>query len=93
MTGAGRLHATVHGDVQGVGFRWFVQRRAAQLGLAGWVANRPDGTVEVVAEGPRDSLDQLLEALRRGPSGAAVPDVNAEFETPRGDLDGFQIRG
>jgi acylphosphatase len=93
MTASSRLHTTVRGDVQGVGFRWFVQRQADQLGLVGWVANRPDGSVEAVAEGPRDRLDQLLEALRRGPTGAVVDDVGAEFETPLGDLSGFRIRG
>ena len=51
-----RLVATVRGMVQGVGFRWFVQREAARLGLDGWVANQVDGSVEVVAEGPDAAL-------------------------------------
>ena len=54
-----RLHGTVHGDVQGVGFRYFLMREAQRLGLRGWVRNRDDGTVEFVAEGSRDDLDRL----------------------------------
>ena len=58
MTGVGekaRVRATVHGDVQGVGFRYFVQRCAWEEQLAGWVRNRPDGAVECVAQGPREA--------------------------------------
>ncbi|TMG57453.1 MAG: acylphosphatase, partial [Chloroflexi bacterium] len=54
-----RLHAVVRGDVQGVGFRYYVQRKARQLGLPGWVRNNDDGSVELVAEGERDALEQL----------------------------------
>ncbi len=56
-----RLHATVRGSVQGVGYRWFVQRVASRLELDGWVANRADRSVEVVAEGPREAIDELLD--------------------------------
>ena len=66
------LEAIVHGRVQGVGFRWFVRERAAQLALGGWVRNRWDGAVEVSAEGDAANLDRLLEALGSGPSGAQV---------------------
>jgi acylphosphatase len=59
-----RLTATVAGHVQGVGFRWWVQRRARELGLAGWARNEPDRTVQVVVEGPREVCEQLLAALR-----------------------------
>src|SRR2546421_8024107 len=62
-----RLHAVVRGDVQGVGFRYFVQRKADQLGVRGWVRNNDDGTVEVVAEGERAALEQLASALEGGP--------------------------
>ena len=61
-----RLHAIVHGDVQGVGFRYFVQRKGQQLGLQGWVRNNDDGTVELVAEGTRQQLEQLKRALEEG---------------------------
>lgn len=63
--------------VQGVGFRWFALETARRLGLAGWVKNRSDGTVEVAAEGDPVLLDQLSEALREGPPGARVTAVRA----------------
>ncbi len=66
----------VKGRVQGVGFRWFAVRQAEALGLVGWVRNQDDGSVEVVAKGPEASLQQLEDALRRGPAGARV--VNLE---------------
>jgi acylphosphatase len=62
----------VRGQVQGVGFRWFVRERARALGLAGCVCNRLDGSVEVEAEGDAKSIDSLLTDLRKGPTGAAV---------------------
>lgn len=93
MTAAGsRLVATVRGYVQGVGFRWFVQREAARLRLDGWVANQSDGSVEVVAEGPHELLDQLVLQLWEGPSGAAVREVQVRWEPARGHLVGFAIR-
>ncbi len=66
------FRATVRGRVQGVGFRYFVLRRAQLLNLTGWVANRPDGSVEVVAEGESSQLEELLELLRHGPVGSYV---------------------
>ncbi len=75
------------GRVQGVGFRWFVWREAERLGLGGFARNLRDGTVEVVSQGPEESLDRLEELLRRGPPGARVDtldrlDVPAELEVP-----------
>jgi len=67
-----RLHAVVRGRVQGVGFRWFVREQARALDLAGWVANRRDGSVEVEADGAPDAIAGLRQALARGPDGAAV---------------------
>jgi acylphosphatase len=87
-----RLVAVVRGTVQGVGFRWFVQREAAHLGLAGWVMNRRDGSVEVVAEGPEEALEQLVERLRAGPPGAAVLSLVQQREPACGNLVGFAIR-
>lgn len=86
-----RLHAIVHGYVQGVGFRDFVSRTGRRLGLAGEVRNRPDGTVEVIAEGERPALEELLAALSRGPSEAEVQRVDAQWETARGTVAGFRI--
>jgi len=78
------LRALVHGRVQGVGFRWFVARRAEERGLGGTVRNLADGSVEVIAQGPRASLEALLDELRRGPPRSRVERVD-EFwsEGPR----------
>ncbi len=90
--GAVRLVATVRGSVQGVGFRWFVEREAASLQLDGWVANQPDGSVEVVAEGPAETTNQLVLALWEGPAGSSVRDVSIRQEPARGNLVGFSVR-
>lgn len=87
-----RLEAVVRGRVQGVGFRWFVVRRAAELGLTGWVANRSDGSVQVVAEGPAGVLVSLVEQLRQGPSGASVSAVDQHRLPPTGGFHRFSIR-
>jgi acylphosphatase len=86
-----RLHAVVRGDVQGVGFRYFVQRRARAHGLSGWVRNNDDGTVEIVAEGDRGELEQLQRALQEGPRGARVDRVDAQWSTATGGLQGFDL--
>jgi acylphosphatase len=65
----------VSGRVQGVGFRWFVARRASELGLVGWATNLPGGQVEVVAEGPPAGLRLLEDSLRAGPRMARVESV------------------
>lgn len=88
-----RLHALVHGDVQGVGFRYFVERRARAAALTGWVRNRSDGAVECLAEGPRPALEQLLADLRRGPGMAEVSSVDVEWQPAKGDLGGFDLTG
>jgi acylphosphatase len=88
-----RLQAEVRGRVQGVGFRWFVQRAARDLGLAGYTRNLPDGRrVEVVAEGERAALDALLERLRQGPPGSYVEDVPYSVGPAAGGFTGFEIR-
>ena len=87
-----RLDAIVHGRVQGVGFRWFVQRRAAQLGLVGWVANEPSGAVRVVVEGSAEAVDGLAADLQSGPSGAIVDRVEAHNSPPTGEFNTFYIR-
>ena len=86
-----RLHAVVRGDVQGVGFRYFVQRKAQQLGVRGWVRNNPDGTVELVAEGNRDDLEQLQRAVEEGPRMAHVERVDAQWSTATGNLPSFEL--
>jgi acylphosphatase len=71
-----RLHVIVRGRVQGVGYRWFVREAARDLRIAGWVRNRPDGSVEVAAEGTPEALAELRAALADGPPGAAVAAVD-----------------
>ena len=83
--------AVVHGVVQGVGFRWFAERTARALGLSGWVRNRPDGTVETVAEGDEHAVGEYLARLRRGPSGSRVDDVVVEEASAEG-LAVFEVR-
>jgi acylphosphatase len=87
-----RIDATVRGHVQGVGFRWFVQRTAARLELTGWVANTPNGAVRVVAEGAQEDLGALLEALRRGPPSAGVSTVDVQWSEATGAEPVFAIR-
>lgn len=70
-----RVHVVVRGRVQGVGFRWFVQQSASSLGLAGWVRNTADGSVEVEAEGSPVEVERLRALLGDGPSGAHVESV------------------
>jgi acylphosphatase len=83
----------VRGRVQGVGFRWFVEREAHLLGIAGWVRNNPDSSVEVLAIGTRDQLAGLHSRLREGPRAARVDDVE-EFEAhPIPGLTAFRIEG
>jgi acylphosphatase len=90
---AGRLQAEVLGRVQGVGFRYFVQGEATALGLSGYVRNAADGRrVEVVAEGPRAALERLLAALHRGPPGAYVEGVVADWAPAGGAFAGFAVR-
>jgi len=87
-----RVTAIVTGLVQGVNFRWFTQRRAAELGLVGFVRNRSDGSVEFVAEGPRDALDRLLDAVHAGPASAVVENVEAKWDMSTGEFRRFEIR-
>lgn len=87
-----RLEAVVHGRVQGVGFRYHVRRRAETLGVGGWVANQPDGTVRCVAEGDLEALEALLTEVRRGPPGSRVERVDSAWRGATGEFDGFRVR-
>ena len=82
----------ISGRVQGVGFRYFVESRAAAEGLHGWVRNLADGRVEVMFEGDEASVDRAEASLWRGPSGAAVDDITIEAAAPAGRATGFSIR-
>jgi acylphosphatase len=89
---AERMRARVTGRVQGVGFRWWVRRQAEALTLTGWVMNAEDErSVELVAEGEAEALDELERRLHRGPSGAQVDSVDARREPASGSFDGFGI--
>jgi acylphosphatase len=86
------VRAIVLGRVQGVGFRFFVRDEAQRLGLSGWVRNLPDDrSVELVAEGDRASVEELLKAAGRGPSGAHVERVEHTWIEPQW-IDQFTIR-
>lgn len=86
-----RVHVVVHGRVQGVFFRDTTRRRAAERGVAGWVRNRPDGTVEAIFEGPREPVDAMVDFCRQGPRGAAVERLELSEERPE-ELSGFEVR-
>jgi acylphosphatase len=86
------LHAVVKGRVQGVNFRYFTQQRARQLGLGGYVRNLWDGNVEVVAEGSKDDLNELIAFLHVGPRAAIVTEVDAWWPAPTGGFDRFEVR-
>jgi acylphosphatase len=82
----------ISGRVQGVGFRFFVEARAAVEGVHGWIRNLPDGRVEALIEGDEASVDRVEAALWRGPSGAQVDDVVSEATAPSGRATGFSVR-
>jgi acylphosphatase len=87
-----RRHVQIYGFVQGVGFRFAVEREARSRGVSGWVRNRPDGTVEAVFEGEREDVESLVNFCCRGPRGADVERVDVEAESPEG-LFGFRVAG
>jgi acylphosphatase len=88
------IHAaiTVRGLVQGVGYRWFVNRHAVQLGLKGDVRNNYDGTVFVEVEGDRSLVEELLQQLKIGPRSAQVNDVRVEWSEPKNMFLAFSIK-
>ena len=79
--------------MQGVGFRFFAERHARQLGLEGYVRNRYDGAVEVEAEGAAPALEQFLNEIRQGPRLARVQDVKVTWLPYTGELGPFGVRG
>ena len=83
----------VRGRVQGVGFRWFVEREAHMLGIAGWVRNNHDGSVEVLAQGTRDQLSGLHSRLREGPRAARVDAVEVSEAQSVPGIGSFRIEG
>ena len=89
------LHFLIQGRVQGVGFRWFVHREAAELGLRGWVRNTEEGDVEVVASGTVEDLSELRASLKKGPRGSRVDRVIEHYldEKESKNLESFRIEG
>ncbi len=87
-----RAHVRISGRVQGVGFRYSCRDEAGNLALGGWVRNLPDGRVEAVFEGPKESVERALEWCRRGPPSARVTEVDVRWEEPKNE-GSFDIRG
>lgn len=87
-----RLSAWVHGRVQGVGFRWWARSRALELGLAGFASNRPDGRVHVVAQGPREDCQRLLDLLQSGGTPGSVDKVIVDWAEVDLSMTGFHER-
>ena len=86
------LYAVIRGDVQGVGFRYFVVQQALALALRGYARNASNGDVEVLAQGPRPALERLLALLQRGPSAADVQEVETTWRIPTEHVSGFHVR-
>ena len=91
MSGQKRIDAIVKGRVQGVGFRYFVQREASKLGLTGEVKNLPDGNVRVIAEGDESALKKLIQKLHEGPSMSRVQEVSVNWENGLDQYQSFEI--
>jgi acylphosphatase len=85
------VQVRVEGRVQGVGYRAFVEAHAIELGLAGWVRNRRDGSVEAVLQGPEEAVEEMLDLCREGPPAAAVTGVVVIGEGV-GAFHGFEVR-
>ncbi len=87
-----RVHVSVKGHVQNVGFRAHVEYSARQLGLTGWVRNVGYDVVEAVAEGERRKLDRFVESVKSGPRGAQVEESSIEWQAPTGEFTYFIVR-
>lgn len=87
-----RIRARVEGRVQMVFYRYSTCEEAARLGVTGWVMNRRDGSVELVAEGPPDAVGALIKWCHRGPSGANVKNITTEEEPYTGEFSSFDVR-
>jgi len=88
-----RIEITVHGRVQGVAFRWYTRNQALSLGLTGWVRNLPDGSVRILAEGPRPDLEIFCDWTARGPDHARIDRRDISWSEAAGKFDDFLITG
>jgi acylphosphatase len=86
-----RFHAIIKGRVQGVNFRYFTMENAKNIRITGWVRNRRDGSVEVVAEGTRQNLVNFSNKLRNGPQSAVVTDFQLKWQIPTGEFSDFRV--
>lgn len=87
-----KVELVISGEVQGVGFRYFVYHRARQLGVVGWVRNLPDGRVQVTAEGDRGLLDSFIEELKVGPRMASIREVAVKWSDAAGEYRSFEVQ-
>ena len=87
-----RVHLIVHGFVQGVFFRANARRKAAELGLKGYAKNRADGSVEIVAEGSEEKLNELIEFCRKNPGASRVSKVDVKLENFKNEFNAFEIK-
>ncbi len=87
-----RVHLTIEGQVQGVFFRYSTVEEAVRLRLRGWVRNCPDGSVEVVAEGSKQNIEDFIRWCHHGPPGAHVLNVRIQWEDDKGEFENFHIR-
>jgi acylphosphatase len=86
-----RLHIMVSGNVQGVSFRWWVQKKAQELHLGGWIKNLDDGRVEVVFEGEKEKINKMLETCKKGSKSSKVTSIDVELEEATGKMIDFKI--
>jgi len=82
----------IQGRVQGVNFRYYVRRKAGELKLRGYARNLSDGRVEILAQGPRDNLERLIDYVRDNPGLSFVTGLDINWEEPKGDLGSFYIK-
>jgi acylphosphatase len=87
-----QVHGTIRGRVQGVGFRYFTQQIAAELGVTGWVKNNYDGSVEFLAQGTDEEIEAFLRNIRRGPASASVQDMRVRESSVKREYASFHIR-
>lgn len=87
-----RVHVIIHGTIQGVYFRDYTKAEALEIGVAGWIKNMPDGTVETVVEGEEEKVEQMLKWLEKGSPGSEVTQIIVKEERPYGETGAFNIR-
>ncbi|OGY41728.1 MAG: acylphosphatase [Candidatus Buchananbacteria bacterium RBG_13_36_9] len=92
MSEKARVSIIINGQVQGVFFRYKTQQEAQKLGLTGWVRNNADSSVEILAEGDKDKLEELIAWCKAGPRSAQVENVEVNWAPYRGEFEGFEIR-